>query len=173
MYVGGKRTQEAENYWQSFLFLPLPAMPLSLSLSGSGTSWKPRETHMSCLSVIRHKWESSRVSCRVRVENWSVTEWVSMCMMVVRCTAWSSALARSLAMLEGPCQVRACHSTSMPVTRDTLYPESSSTVRPFNEIPGMWKNSLGNLYTFWKLNGFKNIHHIMVHNFNTFGPIYR
>uniref|UniRef100_A0A8C6SKY0 Cholesterol side-chain cleavage enzyme, mitochondrial n=1 Tax=Neogobius melanostomus TaxID=47308 RepID=A0A8C6SKY0_9GOBI len=48
-----------------------------------------------------------------------------------------------------------------------------SIVRPFNEIPGLWKNSVGNLYNFWKQDGFKNLHRIMVHNFNTFGPIYR
>uniref|UniRef100_A0A8C8E0Z0 Cholesterol side-chain cleavage enzyme, mitochondrial n=1 Tax=Oryzias sinensis TaxID=183150 RepID=A0A8C8E0Z0_9TELE len=50
---------------------------------------------------------------------------------------------------------------------------SSSVVRPFNEIPGQWKNGLVNLYNFWKLDGFKNLHRIMVQNFNTFGPIYR
>ncbi|XP_060765457.1 cholesterol side-chain cleavage enzyme, mitochondrial-like isoform X2 [Neoarius graeffei] len=92
--------------------------------------------------------------------------------MAVRCITWIGSLARSLAMLEGPGQVRVCHSGTT-AARDTLFPGSSSTVRPFNEIPGTWKNSIGNLYTFWKLDGFKNIHHIMVHNFNTFGPIYR
>ncbi|XP_075996541.1 cholesterol side-chain cleavage enzyme, mitochondrial-like [Genypterus blacodes] len=63
-------------------------------------------------------------------------------------------------------------STSMPEVR-LLATESSSTVRPFNEIPGLWKNSLANLYNFWKLDGFRNLHRIMVQNFNTFGPIYR
>uniref|UniRef100_A0A3B3HG68 Cholesterol side-chain cleavage enzyme, mitochondrial n=1 Tax=Oryzias latipes TaxID=8090 RepID=A0A3B3HG68_ORYLA len=63
-------------------------------------------------------------------------------------------------------------SSSMPVIRQA-YPESSSVVRPFNEIPGQWKNGLVNLYNFWKLDGFKNLHRIMVQNFNTFGPIYR
>ncbi|TSM52278.1 Cholesterol side-chain cleavage enzyme, mitochondrial [Bagarius yarrelli] len=96
-----------------------------------------------------------------------------MCVMAVRFTTWSASLARSLAKLERPGHARACHSGSVPVATDTLFPASNSTVRPFNEIPGMWKNSIGNLYTFWKLDGFKNIHHIMVHNFNTFGPIYR
>ncbi|MBN3307820.1 CP11A protein, partial [Amia calva] len=41
------------------------------------------------------------------------------------------------------------------------------------EIPGNWRNGVANLYTFWKLDGFKNIHRIMLDNFNTFGPIYR
>uniref|UniRef100_A0A8C7ZPA8 Cholesterol side-chain cleavage enzyme, mitochondrial n=1 Tax=Oryzias sinensis TaxID=183150 RepID=A0A8C7ZPA8_9TELE len=63
-------------------------------------------------------------------------------------------------------------SSSMPVIRQA-YTESSSVVRPFNEIPGQWKNGLVNLYNFWKLDGFKNLHRIMVQNFNTFGPIYR
>uniref|UniRef100_A0A3P8TZH4 Cholesterol side-chain cleavage enzyme, mitochondrial n=1 Tax=Amphiprion percula TaxID=161767 RepID=A0A3P8TZH4_AMPPE len=63
-------------------------------------------------------------------------------------------------------------SSSMPVIRQA-YSESSSIVRPFSEIPGLWKNGLANLYNFWKLDGFRNLHHIMLQNFNTFGPIYR
>uniref|UniRef100_A0A8C9SUS6 Cholesterol side-chain cleavage enzyme, mitochondrial n=1 Tax=Scleropages formosus TaxID=113540 RepID=A0A8C9SUS6_SCLFO len=47
------------------------------------------------------------------------------------------------------------------------------TIRSFNEIPGHWKNGVANLYTFWRLNGFRNLHRIMLHNFNTYGPIYR
>uniref|UniRef100_A0A8B9JNT0 Cholesterol side-chain cleavage enzyme, mitochondrial n=1 Tax=Astyanax mexicanus TaxID=7994 RepID=A0A8B9JNT0_ASTMX len=93
--------------------------------------------------------------------------------MAVKWRVWCSPVAQSLAMLEVPGQVRACHSGSLSTSREQLFSENSSTVKPFSEIPGLWKNSLGNLYTFWKLDGFKNIHHIMVHNFNTFGPIYR
>ncbi|XP_069564818.1 cholesterol side-chain cleavage enzyme, mitochondrial isoform X1 [Brachyistius frenatus] len=63
-------------------------------------------------------------------------------------------------------------SSSMPVIRQ-VYSESSNIVRPFNEIPGLWKNGLANLYNFWKLDGFRNLHRIMLQNFNTFGPIYR
>jgi len=62
--------------------------------------------------------------------------------------------------------------SSMPVVRQ-VDSHSSSTVRPFNEIPGLWKNGVANLYNFWKLDGFKNLHRIMLQNFNTFGPIYR
>ncbi|CAL8356256.1 unnamed protein product [Lota lota] len=65
-----------------------------------------------------------------------------------------------------------CCSSSVPVVRD-VYPENSSSVKPFHEIPGLWKNGAANLYAFWKQDGFRNLHHIMVHNFNTFGPIYR
>lgn len=64
------------------------------------------------------------------------------------------------------------HSSSLPVVRQA-YTESSSIVRPFNEIPGLWKSGLANLYTFWKQDGFRNLHRIMVQNFNTYGPIYR
>ncbi|XP_024138286.1 cholesterol side-chain cleavage enzyme, mitochondrial [Oryzias melastigma] len=63
-------------------------------------------------------------------------------------------------------------SSSVPVIRQA-YSESGSVIRPFNEIPGQWKNGLVNLYNFWKQDGFKNLHRIMVQNFNTFGPIYR
>ncbi|CAL1595834.1 unnamed protein product [Knipowitschia caucasica] len=66
---------------------------------------------------------------------------------------------------EGPLGAR--HSSS--VVQHT----ESSVVRPFSEIPGLWKNSVANLYNFWKQDGFKNLHRIMVQNFNTFGPIYR
>lgn len=63
-------------------------------------------------------------------------------------------------------------SSSMPVIRQVLS-ESGSIVRPFNELPGLWKNGVANLYNFWKLDGFRNLHRIMLQNFNTFGPIYR
>ncbi|XP_029952442.1 cholesterol side-chain cleavage enzyme, mitochondrial isoform X2 [Salarias fasciatus] len=61
-------------------------------------------------------------------------------------------------------------SSSTPVIRHS---ESGSTVKPFEEIPGLWKNGVVNLYNFWKLDGVRNMHHIMLKNFNTFGPIYR
>ncbi|XP_054633297.1 cholesterol side-chain cleavage enzyme, mitochondrial [Dunckerocampus dactyliophorus] len=63
-------------------------------------------------------------------------------------------------------------SSSMPMVRQA-FTDSSSIVKPFSEIPGLWKNGLANLYNFWKLDGFKNLHRIMVQNFKTFGPIYR
>uniref|UniRef100_A0A8C7N159 Cholesterol side-chain cleavage enzyme, mitochondrial n=1 Tax=Oncorhynchus kisutch TaxID=8019 RepID=A0A8C7N159_ONCKI len=65
------------------------------------------------------------------------------------------------------------HNSSMPVVRQALSPDNSSTVQNFSEIPGLWRNGLANLYSFWKLDGFRNIHRVMVHNFKTFGPIYR
>ncbi|XP_041966201.1 cholesterol side-chain cleavage enzyme, mitochondrial-like [Alosa sapidissima] len=71
-------------------------------------------------------------------------------------------------------RVRVRHSnSSIPAAREATYPEFSSLVRPFKELPGTWKNGMVTVYNFWKLGGFKNIHNIMVHNFNTFGPIYR
>lgn len=63
-------------------------------------------------------------------------------------------------------------SSSLPMVRQS-HVESSSIVRPFSEVPGLWKNSVANLYNFLKQGGFKNLHRIMVHNFKTFGPIYR
>ncbi|KAJ8417245.1 hypothetical protein AAFF_G00284720 [Aldrovandia affinis] len=52
-------------------------------------------------------------------------------------------------------------------------PDSSQGVRPFDDMPGMWKNSTANLFTFWKRGGLENSHEITIENFKTFGPIYR
>ncbi|KAM6960618.1 cholesterol side-chain cleavage enzyme, mitochondrial-like [Aplochiton taeniatus] len=84
---------------------------------------------------------------------------------------WHSPAALPLLWAERLPMARVCHSSSM--VRHAIDPESSATVRGFNEIPGLWRNSLANLYSFWKLDGFNNIHRVMVHNFKTFGPIYR
>ncbi len=70
-----------------------------------------------------------------------------------------------------PClsgQVRAAHTGQVPAVR-----KDTSAVRPFDEIPGQWRNSVANLYTLWRMNGLKKIHRIMLHNFNVYGPIYR
>ncbi|XP_077568173.1 cholesterol side-chain cleavage enzyme, mitochondrial-like isoform X2 [Stigmatopora nigra] len=67
---------------------------------------------------------------------------------------------------------RRCSSSSVPMVRQGLS-QSGNIIKPYNEIPGLWKNSIANLYNFWKMDGFKNIHRIMLQNFNTFGPIYR
>nr|XP_028599663.1 cholesterol side-chain cleavage enzyme, mitochondrial [Podarcis muralis] len=45
--------------------------------------------------------------------------------------------------------------------------------RPFDQLPGHWRNSWLNLYHFWKEDGFHNVHNIMVKKFQQFGPIYR
>ncbi|XP_691817.1 cholesterol side-chain cleavage enzyme, mitochondrial [Danio rerio] len=68
------------------------------------------------------------------------------------------------------------HLLQVIVTRSGRAPAiglQDSTVRPFNEIPGQWRNSLKSVFAFAKMGGLRNIHRIMVHNFNTFGPIYR
>lgn len=82
-------------------------------------------------------------------------------------------MIQSMSWMEGLAATTVRHSSSMPVVSRQVYSETSSFVRPFNEIPGLWKNGVANLYNFWKLDGFKNLHRIMVQNFNTFGPIYR
>ncbi|XP_030621582.1 cholesterol side-chain cleavage enzyme, mitochondrial [Chanos chanos] len=86
---------------------------------------------------------------------------------------WSRPLALSLSPVNGLTPVRACHSDNAAMARSSSYPDGVSNVRPFNEMPGLWKSSIANLYNFWKQDGFQNIHRIMLHNFNTFGPIYR
>nr|XP_006121145.2 cholesterol side-chain cleavage enzyme, mitochondrial isoform X2 [Pelodiscus sinensis] len=44
---------------------------------------------------------------------------------------------------------------------------------PFNELPGNWRTGWLNLYHFWQEGGFHNVHNIMIHKFQKFGPIYR
>lgn len=90
---------------------------------------------------------------------------------MARWSVWRSPVVLPLSRMEVP-MTGARHSSTMPVVRQT-YSDSSSFVRSFNDIPGLWKNGVANLYNFWKLDGFRNLHHIMVQNFNTFGPIYR
>ncbi|XP_069046843.1 cholesterol side-chain cleavage enzyme, mitochondrial [Lepisosteus oculatus] len=94
-------------------------------------------------------------------------------MMVKPC--WHCAVSPSLAVIRaaGAPFYRRCYSASMAISTQPTSPELHKKVKPFSEIPGNWKNGLVNLYNFWKLDGFKNIHGIMLDNFNTFGPIYR
>ncbi|KAJ8344482.1 hypothetical protein SKAU_G00318110 [Synaphobranchus kaupii] len=68
---------------------------------------------------------------------------------------------------------RGCQSASVPIVRQCNKPDSHQATRSFDEIPGLWKNSVANIYRFWKHDGFRNVHHIMLKNFQTFGPIYR
>ncbi|XP_027884403.1 cholesterol side-chain cleavage enzyme, mitochondrial isoform X2 [Xiphophorus couchianus] len=91
---------------------------------------------------------------------------------MARLSMWRSPAVLPLSCMEEPVASGIRRSSSMPVIRQA-YPESSSVVRPFSEIPGLWKNGVVNLYNFWKLDGFRNLHRIMLQNFNTFGPIYR
>lgn len=93
-----------------------------------------------------------------------MARWNSRCSCMMPPRSWMELL-----------NIRAARrSSSLPVVRSgQVYSESGSIVRPFTEIPGLWKNGLANLYTFWKQDGFRNLHRIMVQNFNTFGPIYR
>ncbi|MEQ2184513.1 hypothetical protein GOODEAATRI_008722 [Goodea atripinnis] len=85
---------------------------------------------------------------------------------------WRSPVMLPLSWMEEMVASGVRCSSSMPVIRQA-YPESGSIARPFSEIPGLWKNGVVNLYNFWKLDGFRNLHRIMLQNFNTFGPIYR
>lgn len=89
---------------------------------------------------------------------------------MARWSVWRSPVALPLSWTATG--VRRCSSSTIPMVRQA-YSDSSGFVRSFNEIPGLWKNGVANLYNFWKLDGFRNLHRIMVQNFNTFGPIYR
>lgn len=95
----------------------------------------------------------------------------NLCVGMAGWSVWRSPAAGSLSWIGELATGVRCGS-SMPVVRQ-VYSDSGSIVRPFREIPGLWKNGVANLYNFWKQDGFKNLHRIMLQNFNTFGPIYR
>ncbi|XP_075711268.1 cholesterol side-chain cleavage enzyme, mitochondrial [Rhinoderma darwinii] len=51
--------------------------------------------------------------------------------------------------------------------------QTSATPLSYDQLPGDWKKGWSGLYQFWKKDGFHNIHHLMVENYQRFGPIYR
>ncbi|XP_062998462.1 cholesterol side-chain cleavage enzyme, mitochondrial [Elgaria multicarinata webbii] len=61
------------------------------------------------------------------------------------------------------------------VASGKLYPTplEGKVARPYSELPGNWRTNWFNLYFFWKEGGFQNVHNIIVHKFQTLGPIYR
>lgn len=91
---------------------------------------------------------------------------------MARWSVWRNPVMLPLSWIESLTTTGVRCSSSLPVVRQA-YSESGSIVRPFSDIPGLWKNGVANLYNFWKLDGFRNLHRIMLQNFNTFGPIYR
>ncbi|KAG7523036.1 cholesterol side-chain cleavage enzyme, mitochondrial [Solea senegalensis] len=80
---------------------------------------------------------------------------------MARCSVWRRPVVLPLCWKDELTTLGVRCSSSMPV------------VKSFNEIPGLWKNGVANLYNFWKLDGFRNLHRIMSQNFKTYGPIYR
>ncbi|XP_034640653.1 cholesterol side-chain cleavage enzyme, mitochondrial isoform X2 [Trachemys scripta elegans] len=56
-----------------------------------------------------------------------------------------------------------------------VYPPSlqGKVARSFSELPGNWRTGWLNLFHFWQEGGFHNVHNIMIHKFQKFGPIYR
>uniref|UniRef100_A0A3B3SWR4 Cholesterol side-chain cleavage enzyme, mitochondrial n=1 Tax=Paramormyrops kingsleyae TaxID=1676925 RepID=A0A3B3SWR4_9TELE len=90
--------------------------------------------------------------------------------MIGRWRACCSSMASRQALTSMMNTHCSCHSDSTSALTHGTYPDA---VRPFSDIPGLWNNQLANLYTFWKTDGFRNVHRMMVHNFNIFGPIYR
>ncbi|CAB1446767.1 unnamed protein product [Pleuronectes platessa] len=91
---------------------------------------------------------------------------------MARWSVWRRTVKLPLSCREGQATLGLRCSSSVPGTKKA-FPGSGSVVRPFGEIPGLWKNGVANLYNFWKQDGFRNLHRIMVQNFNKFGPIYR
>ncbi|XP_063782524.1 cholesterol side-chain cleavage enzyme, mitochondrial [Pseudophryne corroboree] len=51
--------------------------------------------------------------------------------------------------------------------------KTGATPLPYDQLPGDWKKGWQGLYHFWRKDGFHNIHHLMVENYQRFGPIYR
>ncbi|XP_069480689.1 cholesterol side-chain cleavage enzyme, mitochondrial [Ambystoma mexicanum] len=68
---------------------------------------------------------------------------------------------------------RRSHSVAGELLPTPSSPVQANLARPFDEVPGHWKNGWANLYRFWKQDGFQNMHNLMTKNFQTFGPIYR
>ncbi|GCC37238.1 cholesterol side-chain cleavage enzyme, mitochondrial-like isoform X1 [Chiloscyllium punctatum] len=53
------------------------------------------------------------------------------------------------------------------------YTSSDQTLKSYNALPGEWRSNWVSVYTFWKNGGIKNMHNLMLSNFNKYGPIYR
>ncbi|XP_072138863.1 cholesterol side-chain cleavage enzyme, mitochondrial-like [Mobula birostris] len=58
------------------------------------------------------------------------------------------------------------------VTSESRIP-SGQTLKSYTDIPGNWRRNWLNAYHFWRNNGFKNAHNLMLDNFDKYGPIYR
>lgn len=109
---------------------------------------------------------------RARVVAEGGAEWAFFVVQMAKWSVWRSPVTLPLCWAEELTATGVRCSSSMPVIRQACS-ESSSVIRPFNEVPGLWKNGWANLYNFWKLDGFRNLHRLTLQNFNTFGPIYR
>ncbi|XP_078388340.1 cholesterol side-chain cleavage enzyme, mitochondrial-like [Cetorhinus maximus] len=53
------------------------------------------------------------------------------------------------------------------------YTSSGQTLKSYDALPGDWRNNWVNAYTFWKNDGIRNMHNLMLKNFKKYGPIYR
>ncbi|KAG8440264.1 hypothetical protein GDO86_006146 [Hymenochirus boettgeri] len=65
------------------------------------------------------------------------------------------------------------HHSVMSETTEMASASPRVTPLSYNQMPGNWKKGWLELYRFWKKDGFHNIHHHMLENFQRFGPIYR
>uniref|UniRef100_H3AS27 Cholesterol side-chain cleavage enzyme, mitochondrial n=1 Tax=Latimeria chalumnae TaxID=7897 RepID=H3AS27_LATCH len=81
---------------------------------------------------------------------------------------------RRLAPPKAPrCSRPTCRSAPAKGAELLAAPFAGSSVRPYDSMPGNWRNGWINLYRFWNSDGFRNIHNLMEKSFQTFGPIYR
>ncbi|XP_077120225.1 cholesterol side-chain cleavage enzyme, mitochondrial isoform X1 [Ranitomeya variabilis] len=81
-------------------------------------------------------------------------------------------LSRRLFVLPSATGLLNYHSVASDGSAVTSH-QTSATPMPYDQLPGDWKNGWTGLYHFWKKDGFHNIHHLMVENYQRFGPIYR
>ncbi|XP_042331113.1 cholesterol side-chain cleavage enzyme, mitochondrial [Sceloporus undulatus] len=97
--------------------------------------------------------------------------------MLARCHLYMPSLGiqRSWRIFSWPEDVQRLGYCKVHAVSRELYPSplEGKAARPFRELPGNWKSNWFNLYLFWKEGGFHNLHNIMIHKFQTFGPIYR
>ncbi|XP_018410147.1 PREDICTED: cholesterol side-chain cleavage enzyme, mitochondrial [Nanorana parkeri] len=54
-----------------------------------------------------------------------------------------------------------------------VHSQSRTSPLPYDQLPGEWRNGWIGLFHFNRKNGYDNIHHLMVENYQKFGPIYR
>ncbi|XP_075432326.1 cholesterol side-chain cleavage enzyme, mitochondrial-like [Ascaphus truei] len=79
---------------------------------------------------------------------------------------------RRLPALPGAPGLRSCHSV-LGIPPVDAVPAPGCTPLPYEQLPGDWGRGWRGLYRFWRKDGFHNIHHLMVENFQRYGPIYR
>ncbi|KAM5172868.1 cholesterol side-chain cleavage enzyme, mitochondrial [Mantella aurantiaca] len=81
-------------------------------------------------------------------------------------------LSRRLCLLPSASGLLNYHSV-VSESSSLVHNQSAASPLPYNQLPGDWKKGWSSLYRFIKKDGFQNLHHLIVENYQRFGPIYR